>query len=508
MPSRNVLADILNLSRRPLIRCLAVVVLLTFSTQIAPLSFAVLDPDLWWHLRDGNSIIAHHAVPHQAVFSQYANLPWVAYSWGFEVILSCFYHWFGLMGLVSLRVGLEAVITSILFLILWRGLDNFWQAWVLTAAGMLAIHHCLGLQPMLSSILMFTVEVGLIWEARRSKSPRLLFLLPVLFLIWANLHIQFVYGLFILILLAATNLFLSILPKAFGLSSEPKQDLPLQQLLIVCGVSVLATLVGPYSWRLYAVILSYMRSSVPYNMIIELKALSFRSPGHYVLLLLIAGAFFALGWRRSRDFFQLALLVVCTIVAFRMMRDSWFACVPALAIIADRQSRTIRQKVVSPVRVLAMATAPIVATVLVFMLVAWDSKIDNRSLERVVATSYPAGACDFIRSRSLPGPIYNDIGWGGFIIWSLPDYPVAIDGRTDLYGDAILYRYYREQQGPLDWKSDPYLNAAKLVLLNSQSGLAMRMQEDQHFRVVYNDPISIVFIRNDAGAPPGAPVSR
>ena len=117
-------------------------------------------------------------------------------------------------------------------------------------------------------------------------------------------------------------------------------------------------------------------------------------------------------------------------------------------------------------------------------------------------------ACDFIRARSLPGPIYNDIGWGGFIIWSLPDYPVAIDGRTDLYGDAILYRYYREQQGPLDWRSDPYLNAAKLVLLNSQSGLAMRMQEDPHFRVVYDDPIAIVFIRNDAGVLPDAPVSH
>jgi hypothetical protein len=31
---------------------------------------------------------------------------------------------------------------------------------------------------------------------------------------------------------------------------------------------------------------------------------------------------------------------------------------------------------------------------------------------------------------------------GGFIIWSLPDYPVAIDGRTDLYGDAAMSRFF------------------------------------------------------------------
>jgi hypothetical protein len=494
MPSRDVFADIFTLPKRPLVLCLAFVVLLTFSTKIAPLSFAVLDPDLWWHLRDGNSIIIHHAVPHQAVFSKYANHPWVAYSWGFEVILSYFYHWFGLMGLVSLRAGLEAVITSLLFLILWRGLDNFWQAWFLTAAGMLAIHHCLGLQPMLFSILMFTLEVGLIWDARRRKRPRLLFLLPILFLVWANLHIQFIYGLSILMLLAAVSVLQSILPKTFGLSLEPERDLSSQRLLIVCGLSVLATLIGPYSWQLYAVVLSYMRSSVPFNVIVELKALSFRAPGHYIFLLLVAGAFFALGWRRSRDFFQVALLVVCTVVAFRMMRDSWFACVPALAIIADRKAG-IQKKTASPAQVLAMQAATLATTVLIFMLIVWDSRLDNRSLERVVATSFPVGACDFIRARSFPGPIYNDLGWGGFIIWSLPDYPVVIDGRTDIYGDALLYRYYMEQQGLLDWKSDPDLNSAKLVLLNSRTGLAMQMQDDQRFRIAYSDPIAIVFVR-------------
>ena len=95
------MGDLLKFSKRPTIRCLALVILLTGSTHLEPLVSAIYDPDLWWHLRDGDAIIAQHAVPHHGVFSQYVNLPWAAYSWGFEVIVSRFYHWFGLAGFVA-----------------------------------------------------------------------------------------------------------------------------------------------------------------------------------------------------------------------------------------------------------------------------------------------------------------------------------------------------------------------------------------------------------------------
>ncbi|MCU1270465.1 MAG: hypothetical protein JWN74_1759 [Acidobacteriaceae bacterium] len=134
-----------------MLRCLALAVLFTGSIRIAPLSSTVLDADIWWHLRGGDAIVAQHAVPHHGVFSQYAERPWVEYSWGFEVLASCFYHWFGLMGLVVLRATLQVIISAALFVILLRGLRSFWQAWALTVFGMWAIHHCFGMQPMLIS---------------------------------------------------------------------------------------------------------------------------------------------------------------------------------------------------------------------------------------------------------------------------------------------------------------------------------------------------------------------
>src|SRR6185437_11511792 len=234
-------SDLRALSHRPVLRGLALVILFTFSTRLDPLSSSVLDADIWWHLRDGDAIAAQHAVPHRGWFTQYSSHPWVDYSWGSEVLMSGFHHWFGLMGLVALRSSVELAITLVLFLMLRRGLRGFWQAVPLTASGMWAIHHCLGMQPMLISVFMFTIELALIFEARRRNVINPLLWSPLLFLLWANLHIQFVYGLFVLLLLTVVTWGARILPTKWASKLHATEALPLVPLAGVAATSVLAT---------------------------------------------------------------------------------------------------------------------------------------------------------------------------------------------------------------------------------------------------------------------------
>lgn len=493
-------SNIRVLFRRPPICGLALVILLTASMRIEPLTSAVLDPDLWWHLRDADYVLSHHRVPHASLFTQYFNPAYVDYSWGSEIVISSFYHLFGLIGLVALRSGLEVLITILLFLLLHRGLRSFWQALPLAAAGMWAIHHCLGLQPMLFSVLMFLIELSLIFEARRKNKIWLLWCLPPLFLVWANLHIQFIYGLFVLFLLAGARLVRASLPASFSSRIEPANDLPLKYVLGSAVVSAVATLVGPYSWRLYGVIFGYVRSSAPYAIITELQALTFRAPEHYVLLLIVAAGFFALGWRRCRDPFLLALLIACTVVGFRMTRDSWFCCLPALAVISDRRLSIAEDSPTPVPRRVFFAAAVALLTMLMFVVIAWDTKTNNESLARAVASEYPAQACNFLRSYWPRSPLYNEMNWGGFLIWALPDTPVAIDNRTDLYGDQRLSRFYLVQRGMMDWRNDPDLSAARVVLLGRNSQLAALLTTDSRFHVIYEDSLAVILSHDEAPA--------
>jgi hypothetical protein len=94
----------------------------------------------------------------------------------------------------------------------------------------------------------------------------------------------------------------------------------------------------------------------------------------------------------------------------------------------------------------------------------------------------------------LPGPIYNNLDWGGFLIWYMPQYPVAIDGRNDLYGDG-LDRIFHRAQDAVQYKDDPYLNEAGCVLLEKKYALSSVLKLDSRFEVVYEDPIAIIFAR-------------
>jgi hypothetical protein len=117
-------------------------------------------------------------------------------------------------------------------------------------------------------------------------------------------------------------------------------------------------------------------------------------------------------------------------------------------------------------------------------------------LERAIGAEYPVDAVNFLRRNPVGGPLYNSFDWGGFLIFYMPEYPVSMDGRTDLYGDEMDERYWKTQEAEPSYSTDPYLNEAGLVLLENKHRLATVLITDQRFRVVYHDDIATVFARN------------
>src|SRR5208282_3732092 len=190
-------------------------------------------------------------------------------------------------------------------------------------------------------------------------------------------------------------------------------------------------------------------------------AFSFKSFTHYVLLLLTAAAFFAVGWPRKLDLFKLSLLTVASVVAFRTERDAWFVSICAAAFIADLCAG---ESAPQPVLKLPELAGVWAVVAMLMLLIARNTAFTTRDLDRAISREYPVNALNFVRQNSFPGPLYNHLDWGGFLIWYLPQYPVAIDGRNDLYGDELDQLTYNSSQGE-SYASDQYLNEAGLVVL-------------------------------------------
>lgn len=455
---------------------------------------AVLDLDVWWHLKVGEWIVAHHSLPHTGILSwTAANRPWAAYSWGYEVLLSRAYTWFGLLGMGGFGVLLTVAVAYAIYWMLRRLSGRFWAACLLAFATCWTFLFNIMPRPVYFSMMLFAATLTLILQANRSGRVHQLYWLPAVFLLWANLHIQFIYGLFALGLLVAVNLLLRLMSSmGIALSYLRAPTLPFRALAIVFGICVVATCIGPYSFHLYQVIYSYSQAKVPYAMIIELQPVNFAAYSHYAQLLLTAAAFFAVARQKKIDLFKLALLTVATIVGFRTLRDSWFVCITAAACIADFPAEETQPDL--PETIFEnLGVAAVVA--LLLMVFARTADFNPRGLDHAISNRFPVNAANFLRQNPSPGPLYNSMNWGGFLTWYLPDYPVAIDGRTDLYGDEMNLRFFNTAEAAPDYATDPYLNQAGVVLLQKTEPLAEVLPTDPRFQLVYQDDIAELLVR-------------
>jgi hypothetical protein len=128
-------------------------------------------------------------------------------------------------------------------------------------------------------------------------------------------------------------------------------------------------------------------------------------------------------------------------------------------------------------------------------MVANGTDFTQRGLDRAISSEYPVNAINFLRRNQVQGPIYNALNWGGFLMWYMPEFPVAIDGRNDLYGDDLDRLFYNSQSAEKSYTTDPYLNESGVVLLGSEMPLAKILTVDPRFQLVYHDDIATVFAR-------------
>jgi len=470
--------------------------------QLSSLS-SLTGGDIWWHLQTGLWILQNHALPHNGIYSQATNLPWTAASWSYDLLVAVGYKLLGLRSLPVLLMCFKVLLAAATFLLAGGLRGAFWAAAALSAVA----QYVLGSVPLGSgnaSILLFAVELLLLHQSRRKSSAGPLFWLPLVFLIWVNLDVQFVYGILLLALFSAVALV-----EQFGRSSEAPQlqrwpaTSPLS-LGTPLALSLLATFFTPYFYRPYGIFFARITSTA-IQYFPDFHAMSFHRPQDYVLLLLAMAAFLALGLRRSRDPFQIGVLAGCAILSFHAQRDTWAVALASIAVLAEASlsnARTTGQDVnpgtseapgkgASRPLLYAVLTSPLVLAVFLFAV----SRIPGHdALLAKIGQSYPVEACDFIREHGLPRPLFNTYEWGGFLMWYLPTYPVAIDGRTDLYGDDFNTTYAKVMAADLPYTTFPAMTQAGTLLLRRNSLMADALSTLPHFKVAHSDNVAVVLL--------------
>ncbi len=277
-------------------RLIGAILLYSFPALLFIRAFYIVDPDVWWHLRAGQWILQHRSVPITDPFSSYgAGRPWIDYSWLFDSAMAAMFGRLGFASIALYEIAVRVALTVALFHTVRSLLTGFWRAAGLTAAAIFTMTCIIGPRPGMLTILLVIALFDILLSATRTGRARLLWLLPPMFAFWANWHIQFVYGLFVLGVFAAEPL----LNKLLRYEPVRENALPPASLWLALAGSALATLLNPYGIKVYSTVFLYAGQTRVYNQISEFLAMNFREPQHYIAVLLVLGAAMAIGWRRN-----------------------------------------------------------------------------------------------------------------------------------------------------------------------------------------------------------------
>ncbi len=448
---------------------------LLFAIALIPAGVAVqsrVDEDTWWHLRVGESIVEARAVPEHDSFSQLGRAeqrPWVAYSWLYEVGLYGSFRVGGIeaMGWVRLLASCGTVATLGWFL---HRRVGPWRALILFALAVPAFLPLLTERPWHATIVGTLLTLHAIDRVRSGSNAW--WLVPV-FALWANLHIQFVLG-------------LGLLGLAIGAGLVERRSV--QGMLKLAIACVLATLLNPYHVRLYGVVWEYATQTGALRLIDELSPPNFRNWWTWPLLPVTAWALVDL-IRRRFPVWETALLAVGLIFAMRMQRDLWFGVLCGAAVLRGEGVPSIRP------------TLLIVAAFALVRIVWATGLVAHPSIEVSNRVRFPVEAVAAIREVQPPGPLFNHLDWGGYLIWELRDYPVWIDGRTNLHGDERLTREHSLLAAEPGWDNEPGLRSAGVIVLpKKRRGVEIPLTRELRnrpdcWRVLHEDEIAVVFVR-------------
>jgi len=266
-------------------------------------------------------------------------------------------------------------------------------------------------------------------------------------------------------------------------------------LLITFLLCLLATLITPYGSEI-AAYPAVMATSQPLNIssIQEWQPLSFAlGVGKYLLALLmvvfLAHIFFPVKYRVH----EMALLlfgIYAACVHIRFILIFVMLIVPVIAVFLARWMPPYE-----PAKDRYALNLIIIALLLLSLTRFLPSQ---KEIADAVAKDYPAEAIPYLRAHPQPTGMFNEYGYGGYLIWQLgPQHKVFIDGRADMYEYSGVFEDYMHIA---DINSDtlPLLRkyGIQSCLISRKNALVTVLAASPEWKQTYADDYSLIFERS------------
>ncbi|WP_247724334.1 hypothetical protein [Thauera aromatica] len=458
------------------------------------------DPDTYWHLATGRWILENAAVPQNDPFSH--SMPgaaWMAHEWLSEVVLSGVFQIAGWPGLViGVALVFAATLAYVMRFLLARMEPVHALLFTALAAGM-SMGHLLARPHVLVWPLLVLWVGGLVNAVENGRSPS--WWLLALLALWANLHGSFTLGLALAVALAVEAV--------SNCTAGQRREMGWRWAKFL-GLAVVAAMMTPSGWQGLWYPAQVTSMALALDVIQEWRSPDFHKPQIIELWLMLLLATACSG-RVRLPLLRLILVLGLAHLALKHQRHiAVLGLVTPFLMAAPlafqwRATRGMGRDAASLDRIFAALAAParwgaIVAAAMLTTLVIGVGLQVGRFTPASATT--PEAAVNAALQSGVAGPVLNSYNFGGYLIYR--GVPVFIDGRADMYGDALLERYLDalklKSTGTLPDLLADYRIA--WTLLEPGTPAVVLLDRLPGWRRIYSDEIAVVHVHYGDGATP------
>ncbi len=482
-----------------------------------------VDPDTWWHLRAGQWMLDHRVFLQVDPFS-FTRLGtlWQYPGWLVEIPMTWIYR---LMGPGGLNLW-TAVMVTLAYIFLWKTLSGgpFLRAFVVVLSAAASGVYWAA-RPYLVTFLLAAVFLWILEDYRWKRTPaarRRLWWLPPLMIIWANSHGGFAVGFILLGIYLVGEVVQWMIGEA---DSTMKDGRSATQVSFVHRLS--SFIIHPPSsvLRLFLIGLLMVAAvclnpSGPAMLLYPFKTVEIGALKDYIQ-----------EWQspdfhsiQTQPFIWLLLLTFGAVgISRRRLAITDFLLVSSFAYMGFLAGRNIALFALTASPVLSRYASPLVEVwirqlglekafqtpnqqgspalngfILGFLLLAVLAKlalvVPYDVNQKAWQKDLPLQAVEYLRQNQPPGRLFNSYNWGGYLLWALPEYPVFIDGRTDLYNDQIIGQWLQVAKAAPGWQDVLQRWDVHLILLESSTPVVSHLKE-VGWKLLYQDDRAAIYAK-------------
>ena len=476
-----------------------------FFTSLVPLP----PNDYWWHLRIGEVIFTEHAIPNTNLYSWSvpAEQPYFYAAWLGELLLYLI-HRIGGVELTTFTRTLLAVITFWLVGVEARRSSGSWRiaAPVLAFACLMSINNLI-VRPQMWAWLPFMIMYRCLSRyAAGERHKKFLIICPVLLLFWVNLHGSFILGLGMMGIFLLGEVIRSCLRHSGSLTNNQ-----LGWLAGTTGVSLVGTLINPR----FTGIITYIRellTSQPVQQLIEewqsptpegwanvaffisilifITALtasrSHLTPSEVMLSL----AFLWMAWQGQRSVIWYGMVTMPLLAKL-------FKGVPLRALTIPVQRNAINVLIAISLFIPAVLVQPWFIDQFPLPETYRAQVLHDPEIGPLLSPHTPTGAARYLVEHPT-SKLFNELGFGSYLIWATPELKVFIDPRIELYPQEIWEDYVNLSNGvrtPLLLQK--YAIEGVVLDKDIQPELSLALMSHSGWQRVYDDSSTEIWVLTD-----------